>query len=299
MSRSTPSKSERHFTTGLTMITSRGNNGPNVMTAEWVMQISYKPVLIGMFIHEGSQTLKNIEKFREFGINVASKEQTTEVNIAGGYSRKELDKLKIKSIFKFLKPQKIKTPLIAGCTINAECKLVKMEKLGDHIMIVGRVVDIRHDDSKGPLIYHKGRYFGLGHGIEQDRVEVNVHEDILEFFKNIATEKFVVKCVGVLVKSKNKILVISDSKNTVEVIPFSIPPTGMNQRDHLIDSLKHMRLDLQVGNVPIMKRLILKNGKNVQRVNFVLFKGKIKKSANVTRWKYSKDDSLISELIRW
>ena len=139
------------------------------MTAEWVMQISYQPVLIGMFIHEGSQTLKNIEKSREFGINVASQEQTTGVNIAGGYSGKELDKLKIKNIFKFIKPQKIKTPLIAGCTINAECKLVKMEKLGDHIMIVGKVVNIRHDDSKSPLIYHKGRYFGLGAGIEQDQ----------------------------------------------------------------------------------------------------------------------------------
>jgi flavin reductase (DIM6/NTAB) family NADH-FMN oxidoreductase RutF len=57
------------------MITSRGSNGPNIMTAEWVMQISYQPVLIGVFIHEGSQTLKNIEKSKEFGINVASQEQ--------------------------------------------------------------------------------------------------------------------------------------------------------------------------------------------------------------------------------
>jgi flavin reductase (DIM6/NTAB) family NADH-FMN oxidoreductase RutF len=267
------------------------------MTAEWVMQISYKPVLVGMFIHESSQTLKNIEKTREFGINVASQEQTSEINIAGGYSRNELDKLKIKSIFKLIGPQKIKTPMIAGCTINAECKLVKMEKLGDHIMIVGKVVNIRHDDSKNPLIYHKGRYFGLGSGIEQDRVEVNVHNDMLEFFKNIAHEKFVVKCVGVLVKSKNKILVVSNLQNSLDLIPFSIPSAGMNQRNHLIKSLKNMRLDLQVDDIPNMKRLILKNGKNIQRVNFVLFKGTIKKNTNMTKWKNAKDDSLISALI--
>jgi hypothetical protein len=174
-----------------------------------------------------------------------------------------------------------------------------MERLGDHTMIVGKVVNIRHDDSKSPLIYHKGRYFELGSCIEQDRTEVNVHKDVLEFFKNIAHEKFVVKCVGVLVKSKNKILVtvMSDSKNSFEMIPFSIPAADANQRDHLIKSLKNMRLDLQVYNVPNMKRLILKNDKNIQRVNFVLFKGKIKKSTNVSRWKNVNDDRLISALI--
>lgn len=279
------------------MITSRGVNRPNVMTAEWVIQISYQPVLIGVFIHKGSQTLKNIEKTKEFGINVASQEQTTGVNIAGGYSGTELNKLKITSIFKFIKPQKIKTPLIAGCTINAECKLVKKEKLGDHIMIVGKVVHIRHDDSKNPLIYHRGRYFGLGPIIEQDRVEVNVHKDMLEFFKNIAREKFVVKCVGVIVELKNKILVVPGSKTTLDMIPFSIPSPDMNQRAHLMRFLKQAGLDLQVGDTPIMKRLILKNNKNIQRVNFVLFKGKNRKSTIALKLKSPTGDSLISALI--
>jgi len=279
------------------MITSRGNNGPNVMAAEWVMQISYQPVLIGAFVHEGSQTLKNIERTKEFGINVASQDQTTEVNIAGGYSGTELDKLKIKSIFELIQSRKIKAPLIAGCTINAECKLVKKQKLGDHVMIVGKVVDIRHDDSKRPLIYHKGRYFGLGSTIAQDRVEVNVNTDMLEFFKNIAHEKFVVKCVGVVVESKKKILVIPGSKTALDMIPFSIPSPGMNQRDHLIKFLKQIRLNLQVEDIPIMKRLILKNGKNIQRVNFVLFKGKIRKPTKMEKWKSLTDNSLISTLI--
>ncbi len=267
------------------------------MAAEWVMQISYQPVLIGAFVHEGSQTLKNVERTKEFGINVASQDQTTGVNIAGGYSGTELDKLKIKSIFKLIKPQKIKTPLIAGCTINAECKLVKKQKLGDHVMIVGKVVNIRHDDSKRPLIYHKGRYFDLGAAIEQDRVKVNVHKDMLEFFKNIAREKFVVKCVGVVVESKKKILVIQGSKTALDMIPFSIPSPSMNQRDHLIKFLKHIKLKLQVEDIPIMKRLILKNGKNIQRVNFVLFKGTIQKSSNITKWKSPRQDSLIAGLI--
>ena len=278
------------------MITSRGSKGPNVMTAEWVIQVSYKPVLIAVFIHKGSETLKNIEKTKEFGVNVASQEQTNEVSVAGGYSGTELDKIKIKNIFKIIKPRKIKTPLIADCTINAECLLIKKEKLGDHFMLVGKVIDIRHDDSKSPLIYHKGRYFGLDSTIEPGRKEVKVCKDMLDFFKNISQGRFVLKCAGVIVELKNKILVIQ-WPGSIETIPFSTPPANKNQRDHLIEFLNKSRLDLQVNREPIMKRIILKNGKDIQRINFVLFKGKIKKTIEGIEWKSLNDDSLISALV--
>jgi flavin reductase (DIM6/NTAB) family NADH-FMN oxidoreductase RutF len=279
------------------MITSRGPNGPNIMTAEWVIQVSYQPVLIGVFIHQGSMTLKNIEKTKEFGVNVASDDQIAEVGISGGYSGTEIDKLKIKDVFKLIKPQKIKTPLIAGCIINTECKLVKKRKLGDHVMLVGKVVNIRHDGSKSPLIYHRGRYFDLRSPIVQDRKEVQVSKKMLEFFKNIAQERFVLKCVGVLVRSKNKFMVICKLKTTSSTIPFSVPPAGVDQRDHLIKFLKQMRLDIQVDHLPIMKRLVLKNKKDVQRVNFVLFTGKSEESRKMVKWRSSAEDKLISALI--
>lgn len=277
------------------MITSQGPKGPNIMTAEWVMQVSYHPVLIAVFIHKESETLRNIEKTKEFGVNVASQEQTAEVSVAGGYSGIEVDKMKMKNIFKTTKPRKIKTPLIVGCTINAECRLVKKEKLGDHFMIVGKVIDIRHDDSKSPLMYHKGRYFRLDSAIEPDRKEVKVSKDMLDFFKNTSQGKFVIKCVGAIVKSEKKIMVIQKI-GSIETIPFSIPPASKNQRDHLIKFLNQSKLELQVDMKPIMKRIILKNGKNVQRINFVLFKGKIKKENQRTKWKLISDDSLISAL---
>ncbi|MGI0062069.1 MAG: flavin reductase family protein, partial [Nitrosotalea sp.] len=291
-----PSKAERYFSTGVSMITSRGTKGPNVMAAEWVMQISYNPVLIAIFIHKGSQTIKNIEKTKEFGVNVASKDQTTEVNVAGGYSGSEIDKLKIKNIFQITAPQKIKTPMILGCTVNAECKLVRKEKIGDHVMFVGKIVYIKHDDTKSPLIYHKGRYFNLDSTIEQDRKEVQVSKEALEFFTNLAQGKFVLKCVGVLVWSKNKIMVIKWQKTGFETIPFIIPQVGKNQRDNLVKFLSKTEFDIQVDSEPIMKRLVLKNANKIQRINFVLFNGKVKKFVPNTTWKQKHRD-VIARLI--
>ncbi len=296
MTRKVPSKAERYFSTGVSMITSRGVKGPNIMAAEWVMQISYSPVLIAIFIHHGSQTIKNIEKTKEFGVNVASKDQTTEVNVSGGYSGSEIDKLKIKNVFKIIKPRKIKTPMISGCTINAECKLVRKEKIGDHIMMVGKVVYIKHDDTKSPLVYHKGRYFSTSSTIEPDRKQVKVSKETLEFFTNLAQGRFVLKCVGVLVASKSKILVTVWPNTEFKIIPFIIPQAGKNQRDLLVQFLNKTGLDIEVDITPIMKRLVLKNENKIQRINFVLFHGNGKKLPRGTIWKPRHQD-IIANLI--
>ena len=291
LARKVPSKAERYFATGLSMITSYGTKGPNIMAAEWVLQISYDPALIAIFIHKGSQTLKNIEKTKEFGVNLASKEQTAQVSVAGGYSGFEIDKINLKNIFKTFVSQKIKAPMISGCTINAECNLVKKEKLGDHVMLVGKVVHIKHDNTKSPLLYHSGRYFGLGSMVEPDRQEVLTDKSTLEFFRDLAQGRFVLKCAGVLVESKNTVLVTRWPKTKLETIPFSIPPAGKDQREHLKKSIRKMRLDIQIEKELTMKRLVLKNGKEIQRINFVIFKGKNNSTKNVI-WKPKQDDAI-------
>jgi len=295
LARKVPSKAERYFSTGISMITSYSTKGPNVMAAEWVLQISYNPVLIAIFIHKGSQTLKNIEKTKEFGVNVASKEQTAQVSVAGGYSGFEIDKINLKNIFKTFTPQKIKSLMISGCTINAECNLVRKEKLGDHVMLVGKVVHIKHDDTKSPLLYHKGRYFGLGPMVEHDRQEVLTTKSILEFFKDLAQGRFVLKCAGVLVESKKNVLVIKWPKTKLETIPFSIPPAGKNQRKHLKKTIREMKLDIQIEKESTMKRLVLKNGKDIQRINFIIFNGKSNSTKSNT-WNPKQDD-VIANLV--
>ena len=165
MERKIPDKAQRYFVTGVGMITSTGSLGRNVMAAEWTIQISYEPLLIAVFVHDSTATLKNIRETKEFGINVASDQQTSLVNIAGGYSRTEIDKLKVRRSFRFLKSRHIKAPVIAGCIVNAECKLFKQIELGDHTTFVGEVIELYPVNSKQPLIYHQQKYWKFGDNI--------------------------------------------------------------------------------------------------------------------------------------
>ena len=297
MNRRIAEKAQRYFTTGISLVTSFGPHGQNVMAAEWTMQISYKPMLIAVFIHEDSATFENIKKTKEFGINVSSEGQTMAVNIAGGYSRREIDKLKVKDSFEFLPSRKIKSPMIDGCIINAECKLVTMKKLGDHTMVVGKAVTILYDETKKPLIYHSGRYFRIGSIIEPFRKVVNVDDETFNWFSMLTKGKFVLKCVGLIIKSNNRVLVLKQTKNTSYLtIPFVVPKRGTEYSKVLDSYLKKSGLSATINNVPALKRLTLRNKKKIQRINFVLFEGRLKSSIKNHTWKSSKLNPLLHVL---
>lgn len=290
---------QRLFITGISLITSNGPKGQNVMTAEWTMQISYDPMLISVFIHEGSDTLENIKNTKQFGVNVASEKQSTLASIAGGYSRKEIDKLSIRDSFQVLKSKKIRIPLIAGCLINAECELFSIKKIGDHVMIVGKIISIRYDETKKPLAYHRNRYFRIGSITEPIRDEVFVTKKIFDLFHKQSKGKFILKCTGVLVRSKNKILVIDSVKqNSVSTIPYVEPKKNQDHKGSLESYLKNIKIDITLKEEPRLRRLVVKNGGKIQRINFTLFEGKLKNRSKRYAWKTITIDSFLKSLIK-
>lgn len=299
MERKVAKDAQKYFVTGVSMITSTGPLGHNAMAAEWTMQISYEPMLIAVFIHHDATTFKNIKKTKEFGVNVATDEQTSLVNIAGGYSRTEIDKLKVRNHFKLLKFRYIKAPMIAGCIINAECKLVTMKKLGDHTMVVGKVISIKYNKTKKPLVYHTGKYHRIGSVIEPFRQVIKVNKVTFDWFFIQAESKFVLKCVGALIKSGKKILISGYTKNgsSYYTIPYVVPKRGSDHTKVLQAHLKRARLRVTLTHIPIIKRLVLQNKKKIQRINFVLFEGKLESQLlNQNKWESVSSDPLLHEI---
>ncbi|MGI0047639.1 MAG: flavin reductase family protein [Nitrosotalea sp.] len=292
-------QAQRLFVTGLSLITSHGPHGENVMAAEWTMQISYEPMLIAVFIHEGSSTLENIKKTRQFGVNVASEEQATLVSIAGGYSKKEVDKLKVHNSFQ-IQSNKRHPPLIAGCIVNAECKVSTIKKIGDHTMVVGKVISIRYDKTKKPLVYHSNRYFRIGHMVEPVRDKIIVNKKTFDMFHKASQSKFILKCVGALVRSKNKILILNNrmEQNSIKTIPHIQPKRGKDNMKELENHLENLKLNIVLRDEPKLKRLLIKNKNRIQRINFVLFDGTLKNEHGYLDWKIAKEDSFLKFLIK-
>lgn len=289
---------QRSFVTGISLITSYGPNGQNVMAAEWTIQISYKPLLLAVFIHDGSRTLDNIKKTKYFGVNVASESQSDLVSVAGGYSRSEVDKLKIQNLFHLI-DSNMNPPIIKDCVINAKCKLFATKKIGDHNMIVGKVVSIRHDKAKTPLLYHRNRYFRMGRAIKPLRNEITVPKKLFDIFVKDNQSKFILKLVGVIVKSKGKFFVLcAAGKDSVYTIPHVCPMKGKDYKNELENYLQRKSLNIVLKNDPMVKRFLIKNRNRIQRINFVLFKGTLLDVPEIDGWKFVKSDIFLKSLFR-
>ena len=171
----------RQFVTNIGLTTSNGQWGHNVMATEWTHHVSYEPSYIMINVHDWDATVDNIKETGEFGVSLAAENQNIACSVAGGSSGKIIDKIAaLKELgIEFYNAHKIDALMIKGAVMNAECTVVKHEKVGDHIMFIGEVVDLAADENIKPLIYHNGKYCKIGE---------NVHKpspDVLENIKKI------------------------------------------------------------------------------------------------------------------
>ncbi len=154
----------RYFTTTVALITTQGKHGPNVMSAEWTFNISYNPMRIITLIHRDDATYDNIIETKEFGANFASDDQAILANLAGAYTGKEVNKLS-SGLFHTYPAEKIQAPLISGCFLNAECRMIQTIETGDHTMFLADVLEIQYNADKNPLLYGQRKYWHRGNPI--------------------------------------------------------------------------------------------------------------------------------------
>ena len=155
----------RHpFVTNVGLITSNGPHGHNVMAAEWTYQISYDPGLIAISVGPSKATHDNIEETKYFGVNIATEDQNAVASIAGGMTGKKVDKISaLKDMgFTFSQGEHFDLLLVDDSALMMECKMIEQVTRGDHTVFIGEVVSIKHDETKKPLLYHDGKYWGVG-----------------------------------------------------------------------------------------------------------------------------------------
>ena len=173
------------FVTTVGLITSEGLDGPNIMACEWTHHISYKPGLIAISLGHTKDTVKNIRSSKEFGINLCAADQSILSSIAGGYSGSKYDKVEaLKELgFEFYRASKIKTLMVKGASLNAECQLFQEMSFGDHVMFIGEVIDATHNPEKQPLVYHDGKYWSLESAMKPKQEERETIRKVVEKHK--------------------------------------------------------------------------------------------------------------------
>jgi flavin reductase (DIM6/NTAB) family NADH-FMN oxidoreductase RutF len=120
-----------------------GGEKPNVMTADWVVPLSFSPFLVGVAISPKRFSHKLIKTHKEFVIAVPTLELLNEVWKAGTMSGYEkMEKLNLTLI----PSKKVKTPSVSEAVANLECKVVEEKDFGDHTLFVGEVVETTYKE---------------------------------------------------------------------------------------------------------------------------------------------------------
>lgn len=110
-----------------------------MMTASFLMPISFEPKYLAFSISPKRYSFENLKEVPEFTLNLLSKEMKKEAKICGSFSGREVDKFKRVNLIRE-KSEKVLPPLVK-CPISFECKVVKMEEFGDHFLVVGQVLN--------------------------------------------------------------------------------------------------------------------------------------------------------------
>lgn len=123
-----------------------GVEKPNVMTADWVVPLSFNPELLGVAIGHSRYTHSLIKECGEFVVAVPTIELLKDVWKAGTLSGAKGDKME-KLGLTLVESKKVKVPSIKECQANIECRVVKEVETGDHTFFVGEILDVSYGDA--------------------------------------------------------------------------------------------------------------------------------------------------------
>jgi flavin reductase (DIM6/NTAB) family NADH-FMN oxidoreductase RutF len=175
------------FATSIGLITSNGPHGHDIMACEWTHHLSYRPGLIAISLGPTKAIVENVRTSKEFGINLCATDQTIAASVAGGYSGRDCDKINaLKDLgFQFYQGADINVLMVKGASLNAECRLFKEVSFGDHVMLIGEVLNAIHNPEKESLIYNNGKYWSLHFLTKPDQEKRQSIKDILEKHRKV------------------------------------------------------------------------------------------------------------------
>jgi len=140
----------RRWTSGVSVVTAQGADGPTGMTVSAFTSVSVEPPLVVVCLHGDTRTHTAVERAGVYAVNILSAAQE---ELSNRFASSQQDRFEGVATHAGSKG----APLLDGCLARLECEVVAAHTEGTHTLFVGRVVAC--DTSPGgPLLYGDGGY---------------------------------------------------------------------------------------------------------------------------------------------
>jgi flavin reductase (DIM6/NTAB) family NADH-FMN oxidoreductase RutF len=143
------------FATGVTVITTRGEEHSYGMTANAFSSVSLDPPLVLVCVISPSEGCDHIERNGCFAVNILRAEQEP---MSRYFASR--DRPRGRDAFSEV-PHRIGSsgsPILAEAIAYLDCRLHAQHKAGDHEIFIGEVLELGSDPDGEPLVFHGGRY---------------------------------------------------------------------------------------------------------------------------------------------
>jgi flavin reductase (DIM6/NTAB) family NADH-FMN oxidoreductase RutF len=141
-----------HFASGITIITALDGGQPVGLTAQSFSSVSLEPPLVAFFPGKASTSYPGIQRAGVFCVNVLAEDQEALCRtfaVSGG------DKF---AGVGFKPAAGTGSPVLADALAWIDCRIETEHDAGDHLIVVGRVVDLEVSRESKPLLFYRGGF---------------------------------------------------------------------------------------------------------------------------------------------
>jgi 3-hydroxy-9,10-secoandrosta-1,3,5(10)-triene-9,17-dione monooxygenase reductase component len=139
------------FATGVTIITAVDDDEPVGVAANSFTSVSLDPPLVLFCVARSSTTWPRIEKARKFAVNILGEHQE---ELSGLFAKKGADRFGNTDWHIGVGG----SPVLHDTLAYLDCEFWAEYDGGDHIIVVGRVLDLGVQRDAGPLLFFRGQY---------------------------------------------------------------------------------------------------------------------------------------------
>jgi flavin reductase (DIM6/NTAB) family NADH-FMN oxidoreductase RutF len=140
---------------GVYVLTSRDSERVNGMTAAWVSQVSFRPLLLSVAVAPERFTHELIDRSGYFAVNTLGQGQAALARAFGFRSGRKVDKFEGVGHH----PAANGSPVLEEAVAYVECRVVDRLTAGDHTLFIGEVVEGAVLKDEEPLPFRWGDFF--------------------------------------------------------------------------------------------------------------------------------------------
>lgn len=174
------------FATGVTIVTTRDSAGRDIgMTANSFNSVSLDPPMVLWSLAKSSASLPAFMENAAFAVHVLASDQQP---LSDKFARRGEDKFGGVPVERGLND----VPLLQGCSARFQCRTAFRYEGGDHVILVGEVLDFNHYPRE-PLLFHGGKYAKVLPHIRDEAlsavedVESSYRKDFLAYLVGVAS----------------------------------------------------------------------------------------------------------------